>query len=98
VRDAPSAAAGSALAALPTPAAATQPSRPAAKRERTVRIEQEIAAKEAALATVSAVINTPDFYRTHASPQRVFSEYAQLKRDIDMLYAKLERLEQSVTA
>jgi ATP-binding cassette, subfamily F, member 3 len=99
VRDEPSPAAGAALAAPPTPPAAAQPSRPAAKRERTVtRLEQEIAAKEAALATVSAVINTPDFYQTHASPQRVFSEYAQLKRDIDLLYAKLERLEQSVPA
>ena len=41
------------------------------------------------------MINTPDFYQKHASPQQVFSEYAQLKRDIDVLYGKLERLEQA---
>jgi ATP-binding cassette subfamily F protein 3 len=70
--------------------------RTGAKRERDLRrLEEEIAAKEDALAAVSAVINTPDFYRTHATPQQVFSEYAQLKRDIDALYGKLERLEQT---
>jgi ubiquinone biosynthesis protein UbiJ len=44
------------------------------------------------------VINTPDFYQTHATPQQVFSEYAQLKRDIDALYSRLERLEQNPSA
>ena len=68
----------------------------AAKRQRDLaRLEQEIADKEHALAAVSAVINTPDFYQTHATPQQVFSEYAQLKRDIDALYSRLERLEQT---
>ena len=82
-------------AAPATPIAPAAGARGAAKRERSLaRIEQEIAAKEAALATVSAVINTPDFYQTHASPQQMFSEYAQLKRDIDALYTRLERLEQ----
>jgi ATP-binding cassette subfamily F protein 3 len=70
--------------------------RAASKRERDLaRLEREIAAKENELAAVSAVINTPDFYQKHASPQQVFSEYAQLKRDIDVLYGKLERLEQA---
>ena len=79
--------------------AAKQRARTAAKRARDLaRLEQEIAAKEDALAAVSAVINTPDFYRTHTSPQQVFSEYAQLKRDIDALYGKLERLEQTAGA
>jgi ATP-binding cassette subfamily F protein 3 len=78
---------------------AKQRSRAAAKRARdVVRLEQEIAVKEDALAAVSAMINTPDFYETHASPQQVFSEYAQLKRDIDALYSRLERLEQSAGA
>ncbi len=73
-------------------------SRAAGKRERTVAsLEQEIAAKEDALTAVSALINTPDFYQTHPSPQQAFSEYAQLRRDIDQLYAKLERLEASGT-
>jgi hypothetical protein len=65
-----------------------------AKRERELaRLQQEIADKEGALAAVAAVINTPDFYQTHTSPQQVFSEYAQLKRDVDALYSRLERLE-----
>jgi ATP-binding cassette subfamily F protein 3 len=69
-------------------------SRAAAKRARELeRLEQQITDKEGALAAVSAVINTPDFYQRHASPQQVFSEYAQLKKDIEALYAKLERLE-----
>jgi ATP-binding cassette subfamily F protein 3 len=95
VRDAPI---GEDAAPLAEPRAVTkQRTRVASKRERDLaRLEQEIALKENALAAVSAVINTPDFYQTHASPQQVFSEYAQLKRDIDTLYGKLERLEQTV--
>jgi ATP-binding cassette subfamily F protein 3 len=76
-------------------AAAKAEARAAAKRERDLaRLEQEIAAKEDALAAVGAVINTPDFYQTHASPQQVFSQYAQLKKDIELLYSRLERFEQ----
>ena len=89
--------------APPAPSAAVrrveekQRARADAKRERDLmRLEQEIATKENELAAVSAVINTPDFYQTHASPQQLFSEYAQLKREIDVLYGKLERLEQAV--
>jgi len=98
VHDAPLA--GETLAApAPSHAEAKQRTRTAAKRVRDLaRLEQEIAAKEDALAAVSAVINTPDFYQTHATPQQVFSEYAQLKRDIDALYSRLERLEQNPSA
>jgi ATP-binding cassette subfamily F protein 3 len=69
--------------------------RAAAKRARDLqRLEQEIADKEGALAEVSSVINTADFYQAHPNPQQVFSQYAQLKKDVDALYAKLERFEQ----
>ena len=75
-------------------AAAKSEARATAKRERDqAKLEQEITDKEDALAEVSAQINAPDFYQSHASPQQVFSRYAELKRDIDALYAKLERLE-----
>ena len=98
VHDAPLAAPAEAAPRAPL-ADAKQRARSAAKRERDMaRLEQEIAAKEHALAEVSAVINTPDFYQTHASPQQVFSEYAQLKRDIDALYGKLANLEQAATS
>jgi ATP-binding cassette subfamily F protein 3 len=99
VHDAPLAAApeGLASAAPRLRAGVARDGRTAAKRQRDLALlEQEITAKEDALAAVSAVINTPDFYQTHASPQQVFSEYAQLKREIDALYGKLERLEQNV--
>ncbi|HSQ01391.1 MAG TPA: ABC-F family ATP-binding cassette domain-containing protein [Candidatus Dormibacteraeota bacterium] len=77
-------------------AVAKSEARVAARRERDqARLEQEITDKEDALAAVSAVINAPDFYRTHDSPQQLFSRYAELKRDIDALYAKLERLERA---
>ena len=57
------------------------------------RLETEIAEKETEFASVTAVINEPDFYTTHANPQEMFSRYAQLKQEIEGLYGKLERLE-----
>ena len=90
-------------AAAPAPAANGSDSRAqgkadaraVAKRERDqARLERDIAEKEDSLATISAVINGADFYQVHPSPQQVFSQYAQLKRDVDALYAKLERFEQ----
>ena len=77
-------------------AAAKSAARASARRERDqARLEQEITDKEDALAELSVVINAPDFYQTHDSPQQLFSRYAELKREIDALYAKLERLERA---
>ncbi|MGD9764252.1 MAG: ABC-F family ATP-binding cassette domain-containing protein [Candidatus Binatia bacterium] len=93
---APSGANGAAAAPSDTRREQAATARALAKRGRDLaRLEAEIAEKEGALAEVSALINTADFYETHASPQQVFSRYAQLKRDIDVLYGKLERLEQA---
>ena len=65
-----------------------------ARRKREVaRVEDEITDKEDELASVTAEINSPDFYDSHANPHEVFSRYAQLKKEVDALYAKLERLE-----
>jgi hypothetical protein len=48
---------------------------------------------------VAALINQPRFYEAHANPQGVFSQYAQLQKEIAALYEKLERLErQQATA
>ena len=55
-------------------------------------IESSITAKEAELAELSQVMNDPDFYQTHPNPQSAFSTYARLKREIEGLYEKLERL------
>jgi ATP-binding cassette subfamily F protein 3 len=55
-------------------------------------VESSITAKESELAELSAVMNDPDFYQTHPSPQAAFSTYARLKREIETLYEKLERL------
>ncbi len=55
-------------------------------------VESSIAAKEAELAELSQVMNDPDFYQTHPNPQAAFSTYARLKREVEGLYEKLERL------
>jgi ATP-binding cassette subfamily F protein 3 len=69
-----------------------------AQRERTVaQVERDIAENEKCLAELSTVINAPDFYTTHTNPHGVFSQYAQLKKHIETLYEKLERLERQPT-
>ncbi len=64
-------------------------------RRELASLEGAIAEKESELAALTAIINTPDFYATHANPQAVFSQYARLKREAEGLYTKLERLEKS---
>jgi len=67
--------------------------REAAKRaQEAIKVEHAIAAKEEALGLLSEAINAPNFYMTHPNPQTVFSDFAQLKKEIEALYAKLERL------
>lgn len=81
---------------------ATQRARDAQKRReretarraaRLQEIETAIAAKEAEMGELAAVINRPDFYQTHTNPHALFGQYARLQQDIDALYAELERLE-----
>ena len=55
-------------------------------------MEASIAAKETELAEITGVMNDPDFYQTHPEPQQLFSSYARLKREVEMLYERLERL------
>jgi ATP-binding cassette subfamily F protein 3 len=62
------------------------------RRRETESLETTIAAKEAELAELTQVMNDADFYQTHPEPQRLFSSYARLKRDIETLYQRLERL------
>ncbi len=61
------------------------------KRE-AAELETSIAAKESELAELAQVMNDPDFYQTHPEPQRLFSNYAKLKREIETLYDRLERV------
>jgi len=66
----------------------------AARRKREMeKLESEIAEKEVAFAEVTASINEPDFYASHPNPQEVFGRYAALKKEIDGMYARLERME-----
>jgi ATP-binding cassette subfamily F protein 3 len=66
-----------------------------AQRERSlVQVERDIADKEKHLAELSSIINAADFDSSHTNPHGVFSQYAQLKKDVESLYEKLERLEQ----
>jgi ATP-binding cassette subfamily F protein 3 len=60
------------------------------KRQR--EVEAEIEASETRLSELSLVINQPDFYQTHDQPQALFSTWANLQREIEALYAELEKL------
>jgi ATP-binding cassette subfamily F protein 3 len=62
------------------------------RRREAETLESTIAAKEAELAAMADVMNNPDFYQTHPEPQTLFSNYAKLKREIEGLYARLERV------
>ena len=57
------------------------------------RTETAIAAKEAEISALAAVINQPDFYQTRDNPQALFSQYARLQKEIEALYAELEKIE-----
>jgi ATP-binding cassette subfamily F protein 3 len=73
--------------------AARREARAAERRRREAEtLEGTIAAKEAELAEVEAVLNDPGFYQTHPQPQQLFSSYARLKREIEQLYERLERV------
>jgi len=64
-----------------------------AKRKRELEeTESAISEKESVLSELESKINQPDFV-SHDNPQALFSEYAKVKRDVDALYLKLERLE-----
>jgi ATP-binding cassette subfamily F protein 3 len=83
--------------------AARRAARVTARIEREVsQLEESIQEKESELATLSEVINAPDFYTSHTDPHGVFSRYARLKRDVDGLYGKLaerlDRLEKESTS
>jgi ATP-binding cassette subfamily F protein 3 len=62
------------------------------RRREAETLESTITAKEAELAQMAEVMNDPDFYQTHPEPQALFSSYAKLKREIEGLYARLERV------
>ncbi len=92
---------GSAPASNGTPASPTRADRETARRQARTEekrrreaqdVETTIAAKETELAEIATVMNDRDFYQTHPEPQRLFSSYARLKREIETLYERLERL------
>jgi len=62
------------------------------RRREAETLEATIASKEAELSGMAEVMNDPDFYQSHAEPQAMFSSYARLKREIEALYARLERV------
>jgi len=75
---------------------AKKPDRQAARRKRDLeRAEAAISDRESALSELESQINQPDFYETHDNPQAVYSEYAKLKKEVEGLYSKLEKLEAS---
>ena len=79
---------------------ATQRRREREQARRTQQVEQleaAIAEKETALSALAETLNHPDFHQTHANPQGLYSDYARMRKEIEGLYAQLERLE-STTA
>ena len=65
----------------------------ARRQQRQKELEATIATKETELGSLALLINDPDFYKTHEQPQTVFSHYAGLQKEIEKLYAELEKLE-----
>ncbi len=60
--------------------------------------EAAIAAKEAELSVLAEVINDPEFYSRHANRHEVLSNYARLQKEIEALYAELEKIEGAGTS
>jgi ATP-binding cassette subfamily F protein 3 len=84
---------GAAVAARAERDAAKRNARAEEKRRREAQdVEASIVAKEAEIAELATIMNDPDFYQTHPEPQRLFSSYARLKREVETLYERLERL------
>jgi ATP-binding cassette subfamily F protein 3 len=55
------------------------------------RLTEEIARFEEEQAKLSAELSRPDFYMTHPDPNGLIARYAELKRQVDDLYRKLDR-------
>ncbi|MFI5366313.1 MAG: ABC-F family ATP-binding cassette domain-containing protein [Candidatus Binatia bacterium] len=70
----------------------------ARRTEQIQQLEAAIADKEAALGALTAVINQPDFHQTQTNLHAVFSDYARLRKEVDGLYAELEKLENATLA
>jgi ATP-binding cassette subfamily F protein 3 len=65
----------------------------ARRAQQAEQLEAAISEKEDALSVLSVTLNQPDFHQTHPNPHSLYSEYARLRKEIDALYAQLERLE-----
>ncbi len=55
------------------------------------RLTDEIARFEEEQAKLSEELSRPDFYMTHPDPNGLIARYAELKRQVDDLYRKLDR-------
>jgi len=65
----------------------------ARRAQRIEQLEASIAAKEAELSALAVLINQPNFHQTHLSPHAVFSDYARVRKEVEALYADLEKIE-----
>ena len=73
--------------------------RAAARRSQQIaQLEASIAAKEAELSTVTALLNDPEFHQRRDTPHTVFSDYARLRKEVEALYESLEKLESAAAA
>jgi ATP-binding cassette subfamily F protein 3 len=67
------------------------------RAQQRAQLEAAISEKEAELSALTVTLNQPDFHQTHSNPHSLYSDYARLRKEIETLYAQLERLE-GVTA
>lgn len=58
-------------------------------------LEARIADKESELEALRQRISKPDFYTSVPNPHAYYSQFAQLQREVEQLYNRLERLEQA---
>ena len=65
----------------------------ARRAQQAEQLEAAISAKEAELSALSETLNRADFHQTHPNPHSLYSDYARLRKEIETLYAQLERLE-----
>ena len=65
----------------------------ARRAQQVEQLEAAISEKETELSALSETLNQPDFHQLHANPQGLYGDYARMRKEIEGLYAQLERLE-----
>jgi ATP-binding cassette subfamily F protein 3 len=80
--------------AKPPKVESPKPPRVAAHRSEqdATRLTAEIARFEEEQSKLSAELSRPDFYMTHPDPDALIARYAEIKKQVEQLYQKLDRM------